>query len=168
MKKFSKAISLVLCLVLVFLVSCGEGDASEEIKASLSSPFEYKVQCAEFTFIYNKQADKVTMTVVYPETLQNLSLEKNANGISASYDGLVVTLPQSAADKIFAVDNAVDSIVKSIEAKAQTIESTNGNTKLTTVDGGITYHVNYDCQNKRITSVEINKNNENRVFTFVY
>jgi hypothetical protein len=162
-----------LCVLLAFLMfiplfcSCGSADHSEAIKEQFTAPFEYKVQTDEFEFNYKKEPDKVTMTVTNPATLEGLVLEKTASGVKASYDGLVVTLPSAAAEKLFALDTLVDSVLKAIEKGTFAAETADGQSVLTVTDGDYVYKVYYDPSADLITGAEVSEGEDKITYTFI-
>lgn len=165
MKKLLTVLSILVLIPLLF--SCGSSDRSRDIREQLKVPFEYKIQTDEFEFTYKKEPEKVTMTVTNPSTLEGLVLEKTTVGISASYDGLVVTLPATASAKLFALDTLVDTVIKAIEDKAYTTSSKDGLAVLTVTDGDFVYNVYVDGKTDKLTAADVIEGEHRITYTFV-
>ncbi|MFA6730056.1 MAG: hypothetical protein WCR95_03585 [Eubacteriales bacterium] len=158
---------VALALVISFLFSCGAADHAGEIKSKLLTPFEYEVQTDEFAFKYKKENGKATMTLTNPQTLEGLELVKTSSGITASYDGLVVTLPGAASAKLFALDTLVDKVVKAIDDNLFTVSTSNGETALKVIDGEKIYTVYYDSDIGKITTAEIAQGSAKTAYSFM-
>lgn len=164
-----KRISILLVFILLgcFLFSCSTSDHSRDIKEQLTAPFEYKIKTDEFEFTYKKEADKVTMTVTSPSTLEGLVLEKTPSGITASYDGLVVTLPAAAAAKLFALDTLVDTVIKAIDEKNYTTASKGGQAVLTVAKDDYVYDVYFDTDTGKISSAVVSEGEDKATYNFI-
>lgn len=132
-----KTFSLVFALALVLaLVSCGgSADAAMQIKAAFTAPFEYSVSTPSFGFEYTKTPESAVMVLDTPDTLKGLTVTRDKDGVTASYDGIVVTLPESTVKKLTSLDMLADKIVPAIDAGEYTLSEENGVTVLTFVSG---------------------------------
>ena len=132
-----KTFSLVFALILVLaLVSCGGGaDAAQQIKAAFTVPFEYSVSTPSFGFDYAKTSESAVMVLNTPDTLKGLTVTRDKDGVTASYDGIVVTLPEITVKKLTSLDMLADKIAAAIDAGEYTLSEENGATVLTFSSG---------------------------------
>jgi len=137
-----KLLSLVLAVWCVCaLCACGgsESGSAEKIKGAFAVPFEYSVTTHGITFNYTKTPELTEMVLTAPDTLNGLKVTRSASGVTASYDGLVVTLPESTARRLTALDDMITRLPDAVDSCEYAIESETGRRTLLFGDGGTTY-----------------------------
>lgn len=163
MKKTGLFITIFLFAVLL-LSSCASRDYTPEVTSLLEYPFEVNASTDEYKFNMKRESGTTTVTLISPKTLEGLTLEKKNTEIKATYEGLVVPLPVSAASKIFILDNAASHIASAIE-NGSCLQKADGDSIIFTATEGIyVYSLVYDKNEGVLVSFEINENDEKTIF----
>ncbi len=163
-----KTLSLCLAVTLVLLLSAcgGKTDCVQKIKAAFTAPFDYSVRTASFGFEYTKTPEGAVMVLDSPDTLKGLTVTRTPSGVTASYDGIVVTLPESTVQKLTSLDALADKVCSAIDAGEYTLSTENGVTSLAFASGDTVYTVCCD-ENGTLTGAKVGENGKTYEFTFI-
>lgn len=140
-----RILSCILLLVMSFaLVSCSSGDNTQELNRKLQSELVIDVTTGELAFTFTKNGDDVSIVMNSPKTLKGLTLVKTAEGISASYKGILVPLPSSSAEKVFMLNDIIDCIVTAVSKGDYTYTKESDYNVISTTNGSIVCELLYD------------------------
>ena len=165
-----KKLLLTILMLLSVIVTCGcasDENAAKELQKRLNVPFEYTVKSENYVFTYKKEADRATIDVTEPESLAGLRLEKNADGVNASYDGIVVTLPSRAAKRLFTLDDIVNSFAKSLSDGTFVCDSADGVITFGASSGLYAYSITVNKKTGDIVEMKAENGTEEYVYTFL-
>ena len=158
---------LLAALILVSLAACGGSkDCAQKVKESFTAPFEYSVSTRGFAFEYARTPDTATMVLTSPDTLSGLKITRTASGITATYDDLVVTLPENTAQKLISLDDLAQKLPAFIDSGEYTLQSADGRNELTFTENGVVYTVVCGAEGELISAF-VKANGKTYEFDFV-
>lgn len=158
-------VPLIVLSLLLFGCSSGE-DTAEKLASRLEAPFEYGIQSGTYAFTYKKETSKATAEITSPESLAGLLLVRDENGVNASYDGIMVTLPSRAAKRIFVLDDIVDSVALSLKDGTFVRESRDGSTFFGTSSGIYAYSIEVNEKTGDIVSAKAENGTE--IYEYIF
>ena len=163
-----KTLTLVFVLTFSLLLGAcgGKTDCAQKIKDAFSTPFSYSVNTAQFGFDYSKTPEKAEMLLTSPDTLKSLTVTRTAQGVTASYDDIVVTLPENTVNKLVTLDILADKVAGAIDSGEYTLNTENGVTALTFVSGDDTFTVTCG-EDGTLAGARINAQGKTYEFTFL-
>lgn len=158
---------LLAAIMIVSLAACGKStDCAQKLKEAFAAPFEYSVNTRGFAFDYARTPDSATMVLTSPDTLKGLKITRNASGITATYDDLVVTLPENTAQKLVSLDDLALKLPAFIDSGEYAIQSADGRNELTFSENGVVYTVVCGAGGELI-SASVTQNGKTYEFDFV-
>ncbi len=108
-----KIITVLLSAVLALTLFCGcaGGDGTDALRKALEYPLTLDAESGELAFVLTLETNEnATAKMTAPRTLSGLDLVKNKNGVTASYKGMTVPLPEASAGKVFALADIVNAV----------------------------------------------------------
>lgn len=151
MKKLLSSILIVLCAFSLFACKT-EPNRAEQIKAAFTVPFEYTAGTQSFAFVYSKTPEKTVMTLTEPETLKGLAVTKTPSGVTASYDDLVVTMPENTVQKLLMLDTIAEKALAAANSGEYAVNADGENAVFMFTSGDDVYSVTLNAEGKPVSA----------------
>ena len=113
-----KIITVLLSAVLALTLFCGcaGGDGTDALRKALEYPLTLDAESGELAFVLTLETNEnATAKMTAPRTLSGLDLVKNKNGVTASYKGMTVPLPEASAE-----EGADDAMMRALSERLRT------------------------------------------------
>ena len=151
MKKLLSTILIAACALTLFACKTAP-DVSGQIKAAFNAPFEYQISTQNFEFGYSKTPEKTVMTLTGPETLKGLAVTKTPSGVTASYDDLVVTMPENTVQKLLMLDTITEKALAAADSGEYAVNADGENAVFMFISGDDVYSVTLNAEGKPVSA----------------
>ena len=115
MKRIIAAL-LSAAFALALLCGCAGGDGTDALRRALEYPLALDAGTGELTFVLTLETNEnAAAKMTAPRTLAGLELVKDKNGVTASYKGMAMPLPEASAVKVFALADIINAVKAALD-----------------------------------------------------